>query len=432
MKTIKINTKIMLLFTGFSILILALLVPTVYFSIANSFEQDINAKFESAFLQIATDVESEDGKIQFIKDEFSDGVHIYVEDRHQNKIYSTDQDFEALHNDDFLIRTKKLEINELKINAYVAISKADMNRSLYNLRLILILFIPLYLIISALGAHIIAKKSLQPISRITETAETIGNGDLTQRIELSDTNDEVGNLSRTFNQMLDQLEVSFERERRFTSDASHELRTPISVISACIEDILSTSGPKENLESLMMIKNEAHRMNKMISQLLMLSRGYEGRFHFELDQLCLFEIAEMVCETLKPLAEEKQIKLINKIPSELTLDGDLSLMTQLFINIIENSLKYGKINGTTEISAVSDEQKIRIEIKDDGIGILPDDLPHIFERFYRADKARSSAGTGLGLSIVKWIVDLHSGTITAESEFGKYTKFIMTIPHSQI
>lgn len=300
------------------------------------------------------------------------------------------------------------------------------NDFLNNFSWMLLLIVPCYILLAAIGSKFLAKRALQPIRRITETAKKISEGDLSERIDGISSNDEVGELADTFNMMLEELEVSFQRERQFTSDASHELRTPMTVITACTEDALYTDDPAIRTENIRVIQKENQRMTKMLSQLLMLSRGYEGRYHFQPEELCLYDMVESVSESLTAMAETKSIKIHNEVSENDLIYADQSLFTQLLVNLIENSIKYGNVGGNIWITLEKSENKYRLCIKDDGIGISEEDLPKIFERFYRSDKARDRNGSGLGLSIVKWIATLHGGEISAESKLGKGTEITVT------
>ena len=221
---------------------------------------------------------------------------------------------------------------------------------------------------------------------------------------------------------------SFDRERQFTSDASHELRTPVAVISACAEDLKGSVKGSESRQSLEAIQKESSRMNKIISQLLLLTRGYEGRYHVEKETLELHEVVGSVMDELSEIAADSQIQLFNKVPEDSVIYADQSLMTQLLINLIGNSIKYGVQGGKVTVRAFHLEEACTFTISDNGIGIKEDELEHIFERFYRADKARDRSGSGLGLSIVKWIVELHNGKIFVRSEYGKGTQITVSIP----
>ena len=237
----------------------------------------------------------------------------------------------------------------------------------------------------------------------------------------------MGRLAGAFNGMLARLEDSFQREKQFTSDASHELRTPVSVIMAYAENLAAHTPDRETVEQASAILTESRRMHSIIAQLLALTRGYEGKYQLSLEEITL---AEMVSDVLAELTEEAAaggITLIEQVPPRIQLSADQSLMTQLLLNLVENGIKYGKTGGTVAVSALEQDGHILLTIQDDGIGIGEKDLPHIFDRFYRADQARDRSGSGLGLSIVKWIVELHGWTIQAASEPGRGTRFTIQI-----
>lgn len=231
--------------------------------------------------------------------------------------------------------------------------------------------------------------------------------------------------------MISQVEDSFQRERQFSSDASHELRTPVAVILACAEDSLQERQSPETSQNLRSIQREGERINQIIAQLLTLTRGYEGRYRLELETFSLQEMMESLLEELADLAEQNQIQLSSTVGAEVELEADQWLITQLLVNLLNNAIKYGRPGGSVTVSAEGNDWKTVIRIADDGIGISSQDLPHIFERFYRADRARNRTGSGLGLSIVQWIVQVHHGSIAAESELGKGTTFSVTLPRRQ-
>lgn len=267
--------------------------------------------------------------------------------------------------------------------------------------------------------YLLAKRAIRPIADITRTAEAISAGDLSKRIAEPSARDEVQELAITFNTMLDRLQESFQRERQFTSDASHELRTPVAVISACAEELAE--------EPL----SEDGRMNKIISQLLVLTRGYEGRYHLDKERLPLREAVGSVLEELAEPAAAQGISLFNQVPAEIEVWADQSLLTQLLINLVGNAVKYGKQGGWVIIRASQEREDCVLTVSDNGIGMSPEELEHIFERFYRADKARDRSGSGLGLSIAQWIVHLHGGEITAQSQLGKGSQFTVALPRRE-
>ena len=287
---------------------------------------------------------------------------------------------------------------------------------------------PVYLALSAAGAYLLARRAIRPIAEITRAAEDISAGDLSRRIAGIATRDEVQELADTFNAMLERLEESFARERQFTSDASHELRTPVAVISACAEELDGAVRGAEGAETLAVIRKETARMGKIISQLLMLTRGYEGRCHIEKEDLDLREAVDSVMDELAETAAASRIRLTDLTPAGCLVYADQSLLTQLLINLIGNSIKYGVPGGRVVVQADAGAQGCTFSVSDDGIGIRAEELPHVFERFYRADKARDRTGSGLGLSIVQWIVQLHGGSVSIRSEYGAGTQVTVFFP----
>lgn len=267
-----------------------------------------------------------------------------------------------------------------------------------------------------------------PISKIIKTAQRIENGDLSERINDINSRDEVGQLASTFNSMLDKLEVSFNREKQFASDASHELRTPVAIMMAYSEALIDSMQSNaicngEFEESLRSIHKESKRMSRIISRLLMLTRGYEGKYQLEIEAIDLNEIIENVIEHLEETALDANIFLTYSVDSSIALMADQSLITQMLINLIENGIKYGKSRGFVQVNAQQKAGRVQITVEDDGIGIPENELSLIFDRFYRSDQSRDRSGTGLGLSIVKWIVQEHHGDIFVDSQLGKGTVF---------
>lgn len=311
-----------------------------------------------------------------------------------------------------------------------ALGNKYYNKFMQNSLSILYFIAPAYLLLAAIGSRFIAKDALKPISEVTGTARSIKSGDMSKRIDTSGIylKDEVGELATTFNEMIDEIEVSIKREKQFTSDASHELRTPVSVISACVDEAMTTKDEKILKENLEMIQNENNKMTKIISQLLMLSRGYEGRHNFEPEQIGLKDMVDSVAEVINIEAQKREITITNNVGDDVSIVADQSLFTQIMMNIVGNAVKYGKDGGHINISSENDDKYIWTVVSDDGIGIAQEDLGHIFERFYRADAARDRNGSGLGLAIVKWIVELHKGQIEVNSKPGEGTEFRIGIP----
>lgn len=233
------------------------------------------------------------------------------------------------------------------------------------------------------------------------------------------------------------VERAFKRQQEFVGDASHELRTPLSVMLTSINALEMNDTVKEDPFSRKMLatmKNEVKRMTKLVGDLLTLARTDSGTMEKQVEAVNLREMADKVVQTLRPLAVEKQIQLKLTAPEHLFIQGDRARLEQLLIILLDNAIKYTTTGGEAELSLGLKHQRLEIKVRDNGIGIAEEDMTRIFDRFYRADKARSrqSGGHGLGLSIAKWIVELHQGTISVESELGQGTTFIVNIPKGDV
>lgn len=279
---------------------------------------------------------------------------------------------------------------------------------------------------------LIASRSLCPIHRIIACADEIAGGDLSRRVPEETSADELGELSRTLNRMLASLESAFQRERRFTSDASHELRTPVAVILAYAESLQSDPSLSADAQAKVEpILRECRRMQRMIEQMLTLTRAQEGRYPVTMEEICLNDVFAGVEMVISERAVQENIDLRFDAPEEIKITADQSLITQMLLNLMENALKYGKSGGHVACRAHRLGDWVQITISDDGVGISEENLPHIFERFFRADTARDRTGTGLGLSIVQWIVQLHRGDVRVTSQLGKGTTFTIAFPVNQ-
>ena len=231
-------------------------------------------------------------------------------------------------------------------------------------------------------------------------------------------------------EMFERLEFSFEKERQFTSDVSHELRTPVAVIISQCEYLLENENlSAEDKEEIAVILKQAKRMSKLTSEMLMIARNEQGEQHL-MEKLDFGLLSELVIEELQTKAQEKNIEITLQKQDDLFMNGDQTLILRMMMNLITNAINYGKINGHIHVILKVENDQIVGEVKDDGIGINEEHLDRIWERFYRIDKSRSreNGGTGLGLSMVRWIVNLHNGTIHVESIEGIGTSFIFRFP----
>lgn len=305
-----------------------------------------------------------------------------------------------------------------------------------RLLIILGLGIPLALLLGSYGGLVLANQALRPVDRITRAAEQIGAGDLSERVPATSKMDEIGRLAATFNKMISRLQAAFERQKQFTSDASHELRTPLAVMRGDIELTLRRErNPEEYTRVLASNLEEIVRLSRLVEDLLMLARADSGRVelnpeHFDINLLC----REMV-EYISPLVLQRhQTISFDGDEREVMITADKQRIKQLLLNLLDNAVKYTDVNGAITLGMKVSGNSAVITVTDTGRGIPSDDLPHIFDRFFRRSKPvadRSVSGFGLGLSIVKWIVDTHGGRIEARSKPGEGTTFIVSLPLNQ-
>ena len=246
------------------------------------------------------------------------------------------------------------------------------------------------------------------------------------------TADEVQALALTFNEMLTSLEATLNRQRRFVSDASHELRTPVAVIRSKTDLALQQPGDeREYLAVLREINCESERLGRLIGDLLVLARGDEGKTRFEFEPVALHQIAEAVAANAEPLALERGVNLQVEIEEPVTVQGDEARLIQVIMNLLDNAIRHTNAGGSVTVCVARTQAEARLTVRDTGIGIAPEHLPHIFERFYRVDSARSfnaAGNNGLGLAIADWIVRAHHGSITAQSRPGQGSTFLVTLP----
>ncbi len=297
-----------------------------------------------------------------------------------------------------------------------------------------LLGLPLVLLLAGLGGMLLANRALRPIDRVTRTAQTVSTRDLTQRMKYTGPADEVGRLAITFDRMLDRLQAGFARERRFTADVSHELRTPLAAIKGRIGVTLDRPRtPVEYEETLKGIEREADRLIRLSHDLLFLSRLEQAEIPHDFQQLDLGELLETIGEHMRPMAEARDIALSLDLAPGLVIRGDFDHLTRLFLNLLDNAVKYTPHGGQVTVHAAHQATQVRVAISDTGPGIPEEALPHLFERFYRvaADRSRETGGAGLGLAIAHEIARAHGGTLAVQSEVGQGTTFTVVLPMQQ-
>jgi heavy metal sensor kinase len=281
----------------------------------------------------------------------------------------------------------------------------------------------LLLFFAALGGYILSARALRPIDHITQTVQRIAGGeDLSARLNLPDTGDEVSRMAATFDAMLVRLDNSFHRERQFTADASHELRTPLAAMQAILGVIREGERPVgEYRQALDDLAEETNHLRGLTEDLLRLARG-EDKTTITCERVALSDLLTDLTDSLRPLAEAKGLGLRVQVPEGLILSGDTDALIRLFVNLMDNAIKYTE-RGEITISARAAKREIIVDITDTGIGIPPQHLPHIFDRFYRVDPARSAGGAGLGLAIARQISQSHGGRLEVRSTPGEGSTF---------
>lgn len=290
-----------------------------------------------------------------------------------------------------------------------------------------LMLIPVLVAFAIIGGYIIAKRSLSPMLSIKKAAEDIESGnDLSKRIELQNSSNEIQSLADSFNGMFERLEDSFKKEQQLTNDISHELRTPVSVIGAqCQLSLESESSAEEFKEALELIQRQDKKMTRVINDMLQFSRIERGAAEVQKERLNLSDCVSSICEDMS-LLSEKGIHLSFEIEPEIFINGNFELLTRLTVNLISNAYRYGKEDGKIEVRLKKENEKAILSVSDDGIGIKEEELGKIWNRFYRSDSSRSSDGTGLGLSFVREIAEIHGAKAEVQSEFGKGSTFTVT------
>lgn len=310
-------------------------------------------------------------------------------------------------------------------------SLAQLTATLQSIIFALLLITPFVLLLGAFGSYWLAKRAFRPILHLTRTAREIKAKDLHQRVPVPRTRDEVYDLALTLNEMIGRLDQAFTQQRRFVADASHELRTPVTVIRSVTDVALEEPITLEECANVLREVNaEAERLGLLINELLTLARADEDQMLLDREPVRLDLLAFDVAATMEPIAVERGIELQVGLLEPATVMGDTARLIQVIMGLVDNALTYTNVGGTVTFNVKVVSEGINFMVSDTGIGIAQEDAAHIFERFYRADPARSRTvgGSGLGLAIADWVVRAHGGSISVESQVGHGSTFIVTLP----
>lgn len=452
MRKLSLKAKLTLLYTACMLFVIGVIF-ILLFSISNKeVLASAQMRLKERVQESIEEIDWEDGRMEIDSDfyQIEDNVYLSLYDEKGSFLYGklpngfpnelmlSNDEIRKMEGDkkEWYVYDLQLQLRENHFYIRGITSVTDAEESfLITIRIALIL-LPLTVLLVGILVYRITRQTLLPVKTITETVQEIRqDADLSRRVNFNkegeeEKRDEIVSLSRTFNEMLEQLEKVFEREKQFTSDVSHELRTPVSVILAQCEACLTDENLNaEQHRQIELIQKKARTVAELISHLLMLSRADQGKIRLYLERVNVSELLEMIVEEQRIFAKERQMKIRMEIEPGLYIEVDETLYIRMMDNLISNAISYGKEGGTITVTLRREKEGLCGTVQDDGIGIAKEHLPHIWERFYRVDKSRTDGNhSGLGLSMVKWIVEEHRGEITVESKEGEGTIFTYVFP----
>jgi two-component system, OmpR family, sensor kinase len=299
------------------------------------------------------------------------------------------------------------------------------------IRRVLYIGLPLLILVAGFGGFWLATRSLRPLRVMAEQAHGITGRNLSKRLEIGPSSEELAALAQTFNELLARLDTSFETMRRFIADASHELRTPIAVIRGEADVALGRNrSPAEYRESLAVIQDEAKRLTRLVGDLLNLARADAGHCRIEVREVYLNDLVAECCRSVQALAAAGNVALECRGGGDAAYRGDEELLRRMVLNLLDNAIRYTPAGGKVVAAVEREDAAVRILVSDTGLGIPPEAAPHVFERFYRVDGARSrqEGGFGLGLAIVKWVAESHHGRVELSSVPVAGSTFTVLLP----
>lgn len=328
----------------------------------------------------------------------------------------------------------RIEVDGRPLTIQVAAPLNDLQQGLRDAAWLLLPMFPVMLALAAAGGYWLARRALAPVDEITRTARSLSADNLSARLNVPRTGDELARLSGTLNEMLERLEAAFRRVSRFTADASHELRTPLAVMRTTAEVALRAQEDRsESRAALEQILAEVERTSHLTENLLLLAKADSGAGALQRRKVDLAAAVGEACIQAQTLARVKGLTLGAKVPDEahLWVAGDPHALRRVFLILLDNAVKYTPAGGHIDVVLCQGDDGAAVgAVEDNGIGIAADDVPHVFDRFYRADRARSRelGGAGLGLAIARWIVEAHGGTIAVASEVERGSRFEVRLP----
>jgi heavy metal sensor kinase len=317
----------------------------------------------------------------------------------------------------------------------VAAPLAALQQGLNDALWVLAPMLPLMLLLASAGGYFMSRRALAPVDRITQTARSITAENLSQRLAVPNTGDELERLSATLNEMIARLEAAFKKISRFTADASHELRTPLAVMRTTAEVALRNSEFAEHRTALEQVVAETERTSQLVDNLLLIAKADSGGTELSKRAMDLVAAVDEACAQANVLAHVKGIRVVRRLADRpISMTGDREALRRLFLILLDNAVKYTAEGGEIEIAIEERDGHASGSVKDTGIGIPAADIPFIFDRFYRVDRARSRAlgGAGLGLAIARWIAEAHGGSLSVESELNRGSVFRVRLPTAEL
>ena len=330
----------------------------------------------------------------------------------------------------YIIRSGVL-VDQNRHRYYLAIARAvgDNSKLLTEFTFRYFVIVPVAIVIAGLLGWVLAKRALAPVNRVAMAAQRITHSSLNSEIPARGAGDELDRMIEAFNKMIERLSFSFAQIRQFSTDVSHELRTPLTIIRGQLEVALFTAKTIEQYRDAMVdALEDVERLSNIVRALLMLSQAETGQLILKKVDLDLAALVRDLVEEFQIPAEAQGVELTADVPESLHLQADRVQIERLVPNLVSNAIKYTPAGGHVRVELSSADDLVRLVVKDDGVGIAPDHLPHIFDRFYRVPSADPEKGLGLGLSFVAWIVKAHDGHIDVQSTLGQGTRFEVTLP----
>ena len=446
MKNLSLRLKMTIWYSVSLLIVMSLMYTTIHFVLHETMMKNAESIVKAYSAQASSYIEAENGTVKLDENmlETKEEIFFNIYDSANKAAYTNGvpdalsdiaPNFDktrviTIDGTNWILYDQKFEEDDVSIGWIRSVKSLNyIDETLRNLLFIFLCLCPVFLAITLLIGYFLVRRTLQPIDKITTTARMIGRGDLSKRLNMTDTGDEIGRLGATFDEMIERLDTAFQAEQQFAADASHELRTPVTVISAYAENALSDdTTTDEYTRAMEIIFKESRKMSATISSLLMLTRGDQHKYQPNLEWIDLGQLVDDVSDEMETPAEQKGVSISVLQHSSQYMMLDQTLITNLLLNILENAVKYSNSGGEIKVSLSKENAYVVLKIQDNGIGISKEDLPKVFNRFFRAEHTGEKEGTGLGLAIAKWIVELHQGEISIDSTLSVGTTVMVNLP----